>query len=51
MDNQSATFWSKQEEEIWQDIFLGGVLFKCSLKELFNGCGFKTRGGSGRKKK
>lgn len=51
MDNQSATFWSKQEEEIWQDILGGRTIFKCFLKEHFNGCGFKTLGWSGHERK
>lgn len=35
MDNQSTTFWSKQEEEIWQDIFReGGLVFKCFSEEF-----------------
>lgn len=47
MDNQSTTFWSKQEEEIWQDVFKEGIIFKCFLKELWNGLGLKTLGGVG----
>lgn len=47
MDNQSTTFWSKQEEEIWQDIFKGGELFKCFLKEFLMVVVLRHWGGMG----
>lgn len=56
MDNQSTTFWSKQEEEIWQDIFRkGGLLFKCFSGEflmvvVLKHCGRVGKGGSKTKK-